>query len=214
MRSRKKPYTQKELENNPYIIKTPDEHKGNWLRYFGNDNKIKIEIGTGKGGFITEIANRNANTNFLGLEKEKEIIVMAARSLAKTKPKNVGLALAKGEGLSDFFSQGEVAHIYLNFSDPWPKSRYAKRRLTHRNFLCTYKQILAHGGGISFKTDQAPFFDFSLKEFEAEGFVVVSQTRDLHNTPYHLSGENITTEYETKFAAQGQPIYMVEVKKC
>ena len=225
MRNRKKSYTQDELTNSPFIIREAKEHIGKWNELFGNTNPIYIEIGCGKGSFIKGMAKKHPNINFIGMEKESAIVAMAARLLAGTDAQtgetveptepitNAKLIRGNAEELLAYFAQGEVAGIYLNFSDPWPKSRTAKRRLTYKDFLARYATALAPYGGIALKTDNEGLYRFSVEELANANWQLQSQTEDLHSTDFHTSGDNIKTEYETKFSSMGMPIYRVEAQK-
>jgi tRNA (guanine-N7-)-methyltransferase len=218
MRNRKKNYTQDELNNNPYIVRDAKEHMGSWSNYFDNNNPIHIEIGCGKGSFIKGMSSKFPNINFIGMEKEGAIVAMAARLLSdstqlpdNTANRNAVLILGNADELLAYFAPNEIAHIYLNFSDPWPKSRTAKRRLTYRDFLAKYATISS--GSVSLKTDNEDLYRFSVAEFEENGWQILSKTEDLHKTEFHTSGDNVKTEYETKFSDMGMPIYRVEAKK-
>ena len=207
MRNRRKTYTNDVLENSRFITKEPQPDK--WV------SPIHLEIGTGKGSFIKGMSEKYPNINFVGIEKEREIIVMAARLLesSEKEQKNVKLIHGSATDLFKYFSVGQISRIYLNFSDPWPKTRNAKRRLTHRTFLDNYKKILKEEGEVHFKTDNMDLFDFSLLEFKEMSWEQIYNTRDLHKEEFHTSGENITTEYEKRFSDMGQPIYRACFKK-
>lgn len=215
MRSRKKSYTQHELIHNPYIVKQAKILLGNWQStYFKNLNPINIEIGTGKGMFLNTISDQNNNINFIGIEKEKEIISMAARLILgeqkiKTK-QNIALMLASGQDILQYFAEDEINKIYLNFSDPWPKTKNMKRRLTYTTFLNSYKHILKKGGILAIKTDNMSLYDFSLSELKKNNWGILNCTTNLHATQFHTLGSNIMTEYETKFSKKGMNIYMIE----
>ncbi len=197
------------METNRRVLKHPEELKGQWRSHFGNDNPIHIEIGMGKGNFIIEHARRHPDRNYIGFEKFTSVLIRALEKLEKEEERLENLELTRfdAEHITDVFAQGEVDRIYLNFSDPWPKERHAKRRLTHRNFLESYKAILAPDGEIMMKTDNVPLFDFSLEMMKEMEMEIRTLTRDLHGSPY-VEG-NIMTEYERKFSAQGMPIHMV-----
>ncbi|MCL1935966.1 MAG: tRNA (guanosine(46)-N7)-methyltransferase TrmB [Defluviitaleaceae bacterium] len=213
MRSRKKTYTEGVMQNNIYIVKNPTENRGKWQEIFKNKNPIHLEIGTGKGNFIRSIAEENQNINFIGIEKEKEIISMAAKILENTECKNVFLINSSAQKIIEIFEDGEVEKIYLNFSDPWPKSGHIKRRLTYSSFLEIYKKILYNNGEIEFKTDNKFLFNFSLKEFEKNNFELKYVSRNLHEDIFHTSGQNIVTEYEDKFSNMGFPIFRIVARK-
>ena len=208
MRIRTKKYTQEELEHSKFIIKNPLSHKGNWDKHFDNNNPLHIEIGSGKGKFITTLSQQNPYINFVALERADKILARATKKASNLEEScgqinNLKFILGDASTLLDIFDK-EIERIYLNFSDPWPnRKKWQKKRLTHRNFLNIYTQILKPMGQIHFKTDNKELFEFSLLEFKDMGWDLEDITQDLHNTAYHTSGNNIMTEYETKFAASG-----------
>ena len=206
MRLRKKPHTFEKLENFSDFVtveKIDSSRAGNWKKIFGNDNKIYVELGTGKGDFITQSAEINPSINFIGLEMEAEVILKAARKIHEKNLSNVKLFVFNVNDIEEIFAENEIDRIYINFCDPWPKKRHAKRRLTYITFLQKYKKILVPHGEIFFKTDNRGLFDFSLEQFALANFKVSELTYDLHaNEP----PENIRTEYENRFSAAGVPI--------
>ncbi len=167
-----------------------------------------MEIGCGKGSFIVELARRHPDRNYIAVEKISDVILLAMEKAKAAELTNVRFLIGDAGTLTEVFKKGDISRIYLNFSDPWPKAGYAKRRLTHRGFLEKYKSILTDDGEIHFKTDNRALFDFSLEEFEACGFALRNVTNDLHNSPYNEG--NIVTEYETNFSAKGFTINRVE----
>ncbi len=177
---------------------------------FGNDNPIRIEIGCGKGDFVVGTAEKEPNVNFLAVEKVSDVLVTAAEKVKESGLSNIKVCCVDAKELAEIFPEGSIDRIYLNFSDPWPKSRHEKRRLTYRTFLAIYKKILKKDGAIFFKTDNRPLFDFSLDEFREFGMVLDKLTFDLHNSEY-MEG-NVMTEYERRFSAKGFPINRVEAK--
>jgi tRNA (guanine-N7-)-methyltransferase len=188
-----------------FVIKDETSQKGRWREIFGNDNPIYIEIGMGKGMFIMEQARQNPDINFIGIEKYSSVLVRAIEKREQeTEMKNLYFIRMDAEYIADVFEKSEVAYIYLNFSDPWPKDRHAKRRLTSTQFLARYEQILAENGGVTFKTDNVMLFDFSLEQVKEAGWELVNYTRDLHHSEY--AEGNIMTEYEKKFSSMGNPI--------
>ena len=205
MRIRKKPHTEEKLQNFSYFVTVKEigeEKKGSWRKLFSDDlsRELFVELGTGKGDFICQLAEKNPDKNFLGLEMEKEVVLKAARKIQEKNLSNVRLAVFDINNVEKIFADGEVDRLYINFCDPWPKKRHAKRRLTYVTFLDKYKKILKNGGEIHFKTDNRNLFDFSLEQFAEKNFEVRDVTFDLHaNEP----AENIRTEYENKFSAQG-----------
>ena len=199
MRLRKKPHTDEKLQNFADFVTRGD------VEPIQKDSarELHVELGTGKGEFITQIAERYPQINFIGLEVEATCVLAAARKVREKNLSNVRLIVFDVENITEIFSEHEVDRLYINFCDPWPKKRHAKRRLTHARFLELYKKILKRGGEIYFKTDNRGLFDFSLEQFALAGFEVHDVTNDLHtNEP----PENIRTEYENKFSAAGVPI--------
>lgn len=175
---------------------------------FGNSNPLRLEIGCGKGDFIVGTAAKEPNVNFLAIEKVSDVLVTAAEKVKESGLTNVRVCCVDAKELTEIFAPGSIDRIYLNFSDPWPKSRHEKRRLTYRSFLAIYKQILRPDGAIHFKTDNRPLFDFSLEEFAAFGIRTEKLTFDLHNSEYNEG--NVMTEYEKRFSSMGVPINRVE----
>ncbi len=209
MRIRKRKHTDERIEAcRELLCENPAENKGKWQETFGNSNPIHIEIGCGKGDFIVELSRRNPNINYIAIEKEKDVIVLALEKALAAGTANVVYCNSYAENLAEFFAKGEVERIYLNFSDPWKKSRHAKRRLTSPQFLQSYKDILPPHGSIFFKTDNRPLFDFSLEQFPQCGFRLDNICFDLHNSEF--AADNIMTEYERNFSAKGFPINRLE----
>lgn len=205
MRLKNVPGSREAIAESEYTIKNPEEMKGKWHQFFGNENPIHIEIGMGKGAFIMEMARRNPDINYIGIEKYSSVLIRAIeKRVEEPLMKNLFFIRMEAEYIGDVFAEGEVGYIYLNFSDPWPKDRHAKRRLTSRQFLKRYEGILAKDGGVTFKTDNVLLFDFSLEEVEAAGWKLENYTRDLHNSEYNEG--NVMTEYEKKFSELGNPI--------
>lgn len=188
-------------------IKNPEEFKGKWKEVFGNDNPIHIEIGCGKGSFVTGMAKNNPDVNFIAIEKVEDVIVMAMEKAMNAGLENVRFTDMDAERIEEFFEYGEAQRIYLNFSDPWKKNKQAKRRLTHPKFLERYKKILKPGSSIWFKTDNKALFEFSLNSFCGEDFKLSNITLDLVSSGFE---GNVITEYEQKFIDLGQPIYRLE----
>lgn len=210
MRIRKKPWAEEEFNTNKNFIKSPEELKGKWRDFFGNDNPIHVEIGCGKGQFITTMSKLNPDINYIAVERQDMVI---ASALKKGREKGVGANLAffsaDVENLKDFFEPAEIKRLYINFCDPWPnKKKWAKRRLTHRNFLKLYGEIFDEQGEICFKTDNRILFEFSLNEFEdQENWRMKNICLDLHNSDFE---GNVMTEYEEKFSSKGMPIFRLE----
>lgn len=176
---------------------------GAWTETFGRTAPLHVEIGVGKGDFLTELAARNPNVNYVGLEAQQGVLYFAARKAAARELPNVRLLVFDAAHLTELFASGEVDRIYLNFSDPWPKARHAKRRLTSEVFLARYAAVLKEGGAIHFKTDNAGLFAYSLETMEREGWLLSHVTHDLHAL---AEPDNIMTEYERKFSARGAKI--------
>lgn len=190
-------------------VKEPEKLKGKWTNEFGSDNPLHIEIGCGKGNFVTGMAKMYPDINFVAIEMVEDVVVMAMEKAKAAGLTNVLFANINAEHLEDVFDKDEVDRIYLNFSDPWKKNKQAKRRLTHKNFLDRYKKVLKRGGYVWFKTDNMKLFEFSLNSFAAEDFKMRNITLDLHNSDFE---GNVMTEYEQRFVELGQPIYRLEAQ--
>lgn len=234
-----------------FIIEEPAAHRGRWKEVFGNDKPIWLEIGCGKGQFITRHAALHPERNYIAVEGHESVVLRALEKAAVMKdaagnavdtarasetsgdgtavdaansagtpggagaedtagPGNLCFILEYVRDIRDLFADGELEGVYLNFSDPWPKERHAKRRLTYGKRLRQYAQIIRPGGVIAFKTDNEGLFDFSLEQIQQEGMEILEMSRDLHRSPY--SEENITTEYEDKFASTGKNINYVKFR--
>lgn len=210
MRLRHKPWAKEKLEQHPqYVVSNPEELKGKWDTVFGDKQPLHIEIGTGKGRFITEMAKANPSINYLGIELQQSVIVTALDRLIEAELPNVKLLNANALDLSQYFEKGEISRVYLNFSDPWPKVRHEKRRLTYKSFLQTYEELLPNQGEVHFKTDNQGLFEYSLTSFSQYGMLLKYVSLDLHNSDYE---GNIMTEYEEKFSKKGNRIYRCEVQ--
>jgi len=210
LRLRHKPWAKEKVESYPqYVIPDPENWKGKWRELFNNDRPIHLEIGTGKGKFITEMAKLHPDINFIGIEAYTSVIVSALDKIIEADLPNVKLINKNAIEIDNFFAPGEITRIYLNFSDPWPKNRHEKRRLTYKSFLEKYQKILIPGGDIHLKTDNRGFFEYSLVSFSQFGLKLNAVSLDLHNSDFE---GNVMTEYEEKFAAQGQRIYRCEVQ--
>ncbi len=208
MRVRKKPWAEQEVQENSRVIQNAEEKKGHWAEFFGNHNPIYVEIGCGKGGFLTKSAAAELDVNFIGIERQLTVVAVAARRAGEDAP-NLAFVWSDAKKLSDFFEAGEFQRLYLNFCDPWPKKRTYKRRLTYREFLRGYREAMGENAEIFFKTDNRGLFEFSLNEFCAEDWKLSNISLDLHNSDF--TG-NIMTEYEEKFSAKGMPIYRLEAR--
>ena len=206
MRLRNIPGADEVVSNSPFCITDPIEHKGNWASYFGNENPIHIEIGMGKGRFLMDLAALNPNINYIGIERYTSVLLRAVQKIEENPLPNVRFLCIDAATLPEIFASGEVNRIYLNFSDPWPKDRHARRRLTSSEFLDRYDQFLAKDGRLEFKTDNIDLFKFSLEEIENSPIWHIDvHTFDLHEDPM-LNFGNIMTEYEEKFSSKGNPI--------
>lgn len=193
------------LEAHPdHLILDPTPHRGRWREVFGNDRPLHLEIGMGKGQFVTGMARRNPEVNFLGMEKYDSVAVRALERHLEDPLPNVRMLRACATGLETFFEAGEVDRLYLNFSDPWPKKAHAKRRLTHVGFLERYQAILAPGRELHMKTDNRSLFEFSLTHLSQHQWRFLEVSLDLHAREPE---DNVRTEYEEAFAAEGHPIY-------
>ena len=209
MRLRNKPWSKDALAAHPEkVIQNPAEWKGRWHERFGNNNPIHIEIGSGKGQFVSGMARQNPNINYIGIEIQESVLVVALEKALAADVPNLQLLHVNGGQVTDYFEDGEVDQIYLNFSDPWPKKRHAKRRLTHESFLVGYEKVLPPFGELHFKTDNRGLFEYSLASFSQFGLVLKQGWLDLHRVDFP---GNVMTEYEEKFSAKGHPIYRVEV---
>ncbi len=206
MRLRNIPGSQEAIAKNRWCIQEPEQYKGNWHQVFANKNPIHIEIGMGKGRFLMAKAKENPETNYIGIEKYSSVLLRALQKMEEEPLENIRFIRMEAESIADVFGKGEVGKIYLNFSDPWPKDRHAKRRLTSRQFFARYHQILQKEGCVEFKTDNQNLFDFSLGEVTEAGWKLDGYTRDLHHDEAMVQG-NIMTEYEERFSSMGNPIY-------
>lgn len=211
MRMRKKKHTPERIEAcGELYIKNPKELLGKW-NVLSKGRKLKLEIGCGKGKFICTLAQNNPDVFYIALEKVPDVAVMAMEKARDAKIENIRFICDDATRLCEFFDKGEIDDIYLNFSDPWPKKKQAKRRLTYRTYLDIYRKILKDDGTIFFKTDNRPLFDFSLEEFQNYGYELSCVTFDLHNSEY--AEDNIMTEYEYNFSQKGFPINRLCAKK-
>ncbi|MEI7027237.1 tRNA (guanosine(46)-N7)-methyltransferase TrmB [Paenibacillus sp. y28] len=206
------------LESQPeLVILQPEQHKGRWHELFGNGKPIYVELGMGKGKFISEMSwLYREEANFIGVDMYDELIRRGAEKARKlwneqagTEPQNLRLARFNIEALENVFAPDELERVYLNFSDPWPKSKHARRRLTHYNFVDKYRSVLNERGQIHFKTDSTSLFEFSLNSFSDMGLQMRNITLDLHREG--PAENNVMTEYESKFVSRGMPIYRCEV---
>lgn len=216
MRLRNIPRAKEEIDANPIAVKEEKTHRGNWKVVFGNEQPIHIEIGMGKGQFILELAKQNPDKNYIGIERYSSVLLRALEKYDTEEYKdlsNIRFICMDAAELPEVFAPGEVEKIYLNFSDPWPKARHARRRLTSTRFLSIYEKVLVDQGVVEFKTDNRPLFEFSLEQVEEAGWELKAHTFDLHNNKEMNEG-NIMTEYEAKFSSMGNPIHkLIAVRK-
>ena len=204
MRLRNIPGAREEMLVNPFIVQEPARLRGKWRDEFGSNAPIHIEIGMGKGRFLLTLAQQNPEINYIGIEKYSSVLLRALSRQEELQLPNLRLLRYDAETVDEIFAEGEISRIYLNFSDPWPKDRHAKRRLTSDRFLARYARILAPGGHVEFKTDNVDLFDFSLEEAARCNWSLSHVTRDLHASA-DAEG-NVMTEYEERFSAMGNPI--------
>ena len=212
MRLRNVPGSREAIADNDMAINEPTELKGKWKEEFGNDNPIRIEIGMGKGKFITTLAMENPDINYIGIEKYSSVLIRAIERCEEIEVPNLRFIRMEAEYICDVFEKGEVDRIYLNFSDPWPKDRHAKRRLTSKQFFERYDVILKKDGIVEFKTDNDLLFQFSLEQVPEAGWELIEQTWDLHNDERLMQG-NVMTEYESKFSQMGNPIHKLIARR-
>ena len=215
MRLRNIPRADAVILNHPIAIKNEKEQKGVWEQVFGNSNPIHIEIGMGKGRFLLTLAKQNPEINYIGIERYSSVLLRALEKYDTEEFKeltNIRFICMDATELADVFAKGEVAKIYLNFSDPWPKARHAKRRLTSTQFFARYGQVLTENGVVEFKTDNRLLFEFSLEQVEEAGWELVAHTFHLHEDEVMNTG-NVMTEYEEKFSSMGNPIHKLIARR-
>ena len=208
MRLRRKPWAPQLIADNPqWILVNPKNMAGNWQTRFKRVQPLYIEVGSGKGKFITEMAQKHPENNYVAVEIQESAIAMVLKKQVELQLSNLQLLLGDGAALTHFFAPNEVSGIYLNFSDPWPKTRHEKRRLTYRTFLAQYQAIIKPAGQLVFKTDNRGLFEYSLVSMNNFNMIFDDISLDLHaiNDP-----ENVETEYEEKFSNMGQPIYRLK----
>lgn len=209
MRLRNIPGADDVIKNHPIAVKNEKEHKGKWKEIFSNANRLHIEIGMGKGQFLLTLAKRNPNINYVGIERYSSVLLRALEKFDTEEFRdlqNIRFICMDAMELPEVFECGEVEKIYLNFSDPWPKARHARRRLTSTRFFEQYDKVLAKEGVVEFKTDNRPLFEFSLEQVEEAGWKLVGHTFDLHHDA-EMNAGNVMTEYEEKFSSLGNPIH-------
>ena len=200
------------IATNDFVVHEEETMKGKWHEFFGNKNPIHIEVGMGKGRFIIDMAKLHPEINYIGIEKYSSVLVRALEKLEQLPINNLIFIRMDAENICDVFDTNEVDRIYLNFSDPWPKDRHAKRRLTSKEFFRRYDQILIPDGQVEFKTDNRDLFEFSLEEIPLAQWEVTAYTYDLHHDDKMNEG-NVMTEYEEKFSSMGNPIHKLIAKR-
>lgn len=196
------------IAGSDYVVHEEETRAGSWKEIFGNDHPVYIEIGMGKGKFITELAKQNPDVNYVGIEKYSSVLIRALEKMEQEEAPIPNLCFIRmdAENITKVFAPGEVSRIYLNFSDPWPKDRHAKRRLTSPQFFARYHEILASDGHVEFKTDNRALFDFSVESVKEAGWKLDAVTYDLHHDEAMIQG-NVMTEYEERFSSMGNPIH-------
>ena len=213
MRLKNVPGSREAIAQSRFVIHDPQEQKGKWAEAFGRKAPLHIEIGTGKGRFLMELAALHPEIDYIGIEKYSSVLLRAIQKMEERELPNVRFIRMDAEEITEVFGPGEADRIYLNFSDPWPKDRHAKRRLPSRQFLNRYAQILKPEGTIEFKTDNRALFDFALEELEPAGWRAEEVTFDLHADERLMQG-NVMTEYEERFSAAGNPICKYIIRKA
>lgn len=206
MRLKNVPGSREAIADSAFVIHEPENAKGTFKEIFGNNYPIHIEVGMGKGKFIYEMARIHPDINYIGIEKYSSVLLRAIQKMEQEPLDNLKFIRMDAESIAEVFAEGEVDRIYLNFSDPWPKDRHAKRRLPSKEFLKRYDQFLKKDGVIEFKTDNRGLFDFALEELPQAGWKVEKVSYDLHHDEEMMEG-NVMTEYEEKFSSMGNPIY-------
>lgn len=206
LRLRNIPGAKEKIEASPAVVPDPETRKGQWKQtVFGNGYPLFIEIGCGKGNFICTHAAQHPEINYIGIEKFSSVLLRCIEKQEEAPLPNLRFLRFDAEEITEIFAEGEVDRIYLNFSDPWPKDRHHKRRLTSREFLARYQKILSKDARLEFKTDNVALFDFSLAELKESGWIVLEKTDDLHRDSKMNEG-NVMTEYEHKFSLLGNKI--------
>lgn len=209
MRVRNKPWAQPFMDaHSELVVQNPADYLGKWQDRFEKAQPLQVEVGMGKGQFIIGMAKAHPDINFIGLEIQKSVVAIAAKNAVDEQLPNLQLVYGEGESVTTYFATGEVDQVFLNFSDPWPKTRHEKRRLTYKSFLAEYEQILKAHGTVELKTDNMGLFEYSLYSLNNYGMSFDGVWLDLHNSPENEG--NVQTEYEQKFSELGQPIYKMK----
>lgn len=217
MRLRNIPGAKDAILESPFVIQEPEKNKGKWSSVFPDEQPLHIEVGMGKGRFLMELAALHPDINYVGIEMYDSVLLRALQKMEELTEEGKGLPNLKfmridARILPEIFEKGEVSKIYLNFSDPWPKARHAKRRLTSREFLARYDEILKPEGRVEFKTDNKDLFLFSLEEVEETKWRLLAHTFDLHHDE-EMNAGNVMTEYEEKFSSMGNSIYKMIIDR-
>ena len=209
MRVKHKKWAVPLMEANPEMMTMdPASFKGRWQERFAKPQPLQVEVGMGKGQFIIGMAKAHPEINFIGLEIESTVAAIALKNALPEQLPNLTLVRGDGAGLDTYFEDGSIDRLYLNFSDPWPKTRHEKRRLTYKTVLANYQQVVKPGGGLEFKTDNQGLFEYSLTSLNNFGMIFDGVWLNLHESPENEG--NVETEYEQRFASLGQPIYKLK----
>ncbi len=206
MRLRNIPGSREIVAASPSVVREPEKARGRFRELFGNGHPIYIEVGMGKGKFLTTLARQNPDLNYIGIERYTSVLLRALQKIKEDPPPNLLFLCMDAARIEEVFAEGEISRIYLNFSDPWPKDRHARRRLPSAEFLARYDRILEKDGRLEFKTDNRALFDFALEELPKAGWKAELVSYDLHADAELMRG-NVATEYEERFASKGNPIY-------
>ena len=212
MRLKNIPGARERIAESKFVIQEPKTIKGSWRTFFENHNEIHIEVGMGKGRFMMEMAEKNPEINYLGIEMYSSVLLRAVQKMEEKELHNLRFILMDAREIEEVFDHEEVDRIYLNFSDPWPKDRHAKRRLPSRQFLQRFEQVLKKDGVIEFKTDNRDLFDFAVEETEPAGWEILEISYNLHQDEKMMK-DNVMTEYEERFSSLGNPIYKYIIRK-
>ena len=204
MRLRNIPGAQDAILESPYVVQEPQTKKGHWGEVFVKKQPLHIEVGMGKGRFLMDLARLHPDINYIGIERYSSVLLRGLQKRSEMDLENIYFMCIDAKDMTEIFAPGEVDRIYLNFSDPWPKDRHAKRRLTSPVFMSVYDKILAPRGVVEFKTDNRGLFEYSMESIPSAGWEITEHTSDLHNST--MAEGNVMTEYEMKFASEGKPI--------
>ena len=212
MRLKNIPGARERIAESQFVVQEPKALKGKWNTKFGNEGEIHIEVGMGKGRFLMEMAKNNPTVNYIGIEMYSSVLLRAVQKMEEESLENLTFILVDAREIEEIFEKEEISKIYLNFSDPWPKDRHAKRRLPSRQFLQRFSMILKKEGVIEFKTDNRDLFDFAVEETGPAGWEILEISYDLHKDEKMMKG-NVMTEYEERFSSMGNPIFKYIIRK-